>query len=52
MMNHDEMFVHTFEFMKTGTPAGTTQTVAIQFQTDAGTGTARYSSAMVDLCLN
>lgn len=52
MMGYGDMFAHTFQFMKTGIPAGATQTVAIQFQTDAGTGTAGYRSAMVDLCLN
>ena len=52
MMGYGDMFAHTFQFMKTGIPAGATQTVSIQFQTDAGTGTAGYRSAMVDLCLN
>ena len=52
MMGYGDMFAHTFQFMKTGIPAGATQTVSIQVQTDAGTGTAGYRSAMVDLCLN
>ena len=52
MMGYGDMFAHTFQFMKTGIPAGATQTVTIQFQTDAGKGTAGYRSAMVDLCLN
>jgi hypothetical protein len=52
MMGYGNMFAHTFQFMKTGIPAGATQTVSIQFQTDAGSGTAGYRSAMVDLCLN
>jgi hypothetical protein len=52
MMGYGDMFAHTFQFMKTGIPAGATQTVSIQFQTDAGSGTAGYRSAMVDLCLN
>ena len=52
MMGYGNMFAHTFQFMKTGIPAGATQTVSIQFQTDAGSGTAGYRSAMIDLCLN
>lgn len=52
MMGYGDMFAHTFQFMKTGIPAGATQTISIQFQTDAGIGTAGYRSAMVDLCLN
>jgi len=52
MMGYGDMFAHTFQFMKTGVPAGATQTVSIQFQTSAGSGTAGYRSAAVDLCLN
>ena len=52
MMAYGDMFAHTFQWMKSGIPAGATQTVSIQFQTDAGSGTAGYRSAMVDLCLN
>jgi hypothetical protein len=52
MMGYGAMFAHTFHWMKTGIPAGATQTVSIQFQTDAGSGTLGYRSAMVDLCLN
>jgi hypothetical protein len=52
MMGYGNMFAHTFHWMKTGIPAGATQTVSIQFQTDAGSGTLGYRSAMVDLCLN
>lgn len=52
MMGYGDTFAHTFHWMKTGIPAGATQTVSIQFQTDAGSGTAGYRSAMIDLCLN
>jgi hypothetical protein len=52
MMGSDDTYAHTFHWMKTGIPAGATQTVSIQFQTDAGSGKAGYRSATVDLYLN
>ncbi len=52
MMGYGDVFAHSFHFMKTGIPAGATQSVTIQFQTDAGTGTAGYRMASVDLLLN
>ncbi len=52
MMGYGDTFAHSFQWMKSGIPAGATQTVYIQFQTDAGSGTAGYRSAMIDLCLN
>jgi hypothetical protein len=52
MMGYGDVFAHTFHFMKTGIPAGATQTITIQFQTDAGSGTAGYRMASVDCLLN
>lgn len=52
MMGYGDVFAHTFHFMKTGVPAGASQTVTIQFQTDAGSGTAGYRMANVDCLLN
>ena len=52
MMGYGDTFAHTFRFMKSGIPAGATQTVTIQFQTDAGSGTAGYRSAAIDAFLN
>jgi hypothetical protein len=52
MMGYGDMAAHTFNWMKTAIPAGATQTVSVQFQTDAGSGTAGYRFANVDLSLN
>ncbi len=52
MMAYGDVFAHTFHFMKTGVPAGATQAVTIQFQTDAGSGTAGYRMASVECLLN
>lgn len=52
MMASGDAYAQTFHWMKTGIPAGATQNVTIQFQTDAGTGTAGYRIATVDCYLN
>jgi hypothetical protein len=52
MMGSGEVFGHTFSFMKSGIPAGASQTVTIQLQTDNGTGTAGYRIASIDCLLN
>ena len=52
MMGSGEVYAHTFNFMKTGIPAGASQTVTIQLQTDSGTGTAGYRIANIDCLLN
>jgi hypothetical protein len=52
MMGYGDVFAHTFHWMKNGIPAGSTQTVSIQFQTDAGTGNAGYRIATIDCYLN
>lgn len=52
MMESGYAYAQTFQWMKTGIPAGATQNVTIQFQTDAGTGTAGYRIATVDCYLN
>lgn len=52
MMGSGEVYAHTFNFMKTGVPAGSSQTVSIQLQTDAGTGMAGYRIANIDCLLN
>lgn len=52
MMGYGDVFAHSFLFMKSGVPAGASQTVTIQFQTDAGSGTAGYRSATIDCLLN
>ena len=52
MMGSGEVFAHTFNFMKMGVPAGASQTVSIQLQTDAGAGSAGYRIASIDCLLN
>jgi hypothetical protein len=52
MMGSGDVYAHTFHFMKSGIPAGASQTVTIQFQTDAGSGSAGYRMASVDCLLN
>ncbi len=52
MMGPGEVYASTFNFMKTGVPAGASQTVTIQLQTDSGTGTAGYRIASIDCLLN
>ena len=52
MMGSGDVYAHTFNFMKMGVPAGASQTVTIQLQTDAGTGTAGYRIASIDCLLN
>jgi hypothetical protein len=52
MMGYGDVFAHTFHFMKTGIPAGASQTVSVQFQTDSGSGTAGYRMASIDCLLN
>lgn len=52
MMGSGNVYAQTFNFMKTGVPAGASQIVTIQLQTDSGTGTAGYRIASVDCLLN
>lgn len=52
MMASGDTYAQTFHWMKTGIPAGATQNVTIQFQTDAGTGTAGYRITTIDCYLN
>jgi hypothetical protein len=50
----DEGFqdVATFQWMKTAIPAGSTQVVSVKFRTDAGTGSAGFRTANINLFLN
>ena len=52
IMGYGDVFAPAFHLMKAGIPAGATQTVTIQFQTDARSGTAGYRMANVDCLLN
>jgi hypothetical protein len=42
----------TFQWMKTGIPAGEQQTVKLQFETDGFNGSAGYRIVVVHLDLN
>ncbi len=52
MGTNGPMDSHSFQWMKTSIPAGTTETVYIYFQTSAGTAVAGYRDVMIDLLLN
>jgi hypothetical protein len=52
MMGNNLANAETFQWMKTGIPAGEQQTVAIKFSTDGFDGTAGYRTAVVHLDLN
>jgi len=52
MMGRDLANAETFQWMRTGIPAGEQQTVDMKFSTDGFDGTAGYRTAVVHLNLN